>query len=310
MKKIIFMGTPEFAVESLDKIYETDNYEISLVVTGKDKKRSRGKLLPTPVKLKAEELSLPVITPSSVNTEEFMNRVKEINPDYIIVVAYGQIIGDKLIEYMNGRIINVHSSVLPKYRGAAPINWAIVNGEAESGVSIMLIGEGLDTGDVLNIAKTKIFEEEDAGQLHDRLKILGAETLIKTLSNFDIFYSNRTVQDEAKASYYGMIKKKMGKIDFTNNPKNIYNKMRGFKPWPGSFFEYEGENIKVHNMHIIEEYNDYKLGQVVDVSEDGIKISCKNGYIVLTEIQFPNKRKMSVKDYLKGNEFKKDIILK
>lgn len=310
MKKVIFMGTPDFAVASLNEIANDENFEIPLVITRTDKKRNRGKLLPTPVKERALELGLEVITPKSINTEEVITKIKDIKPDYIAVVAYGQIIGKELIDYMDGRMINVHSSILPKYRGAAPINWAIVKGEKESGVSIMLVGEGLDQGDILKIEKTPISEDEDAGSLHDRLMNMGAKALVEVLNDFDRYYENRTQQDENEASYYGMIKKEMGKINFTDTPEDIYNKMRGFKPWPGSYFIYKDKNVKVHNMHIINEYNDYKDGEVVKVENSGIKISCKDGYIVITELQFPNKKRMSVEDYLKGNDFEKGIILK
>lgn len=310
MKKVIFMGTPDFAVASLNEIANDENFEIPLVITRADKKRNRGKLLPTPVKERALELGLEVITPKSINTEEVITKIKDIKPDYIAVVAYGQIIGKELIDYMDGRMINVHSSILPKYRGAAPINWAIVKGEKESGVSIMLVGEGLDQGDILKIEKTPISEDEDAGSLHDRLMNMGAKALVEVLNDFDRYYENRTQQDENEASYYGMIKKEMGKINFTDTPEDIYNKMRGFKPWPGSYFIYKDKNVKVHNMHIINEYNDYKDGEVVKVENSGIKISCKDGYIVITELQFPNKKRMSVEDYLKGNDFEKGIILK
>lgn len=310
MKKVIFMGTPDFAVASLNEIANDENFEIPLVITRADKKRNRGKLLPTPVKERALELGLEVITPKSINTEEVITKIKDIKPDYIAVVAYGQIIGKELIDYMDGRMINVHSSILPKYRGAAPINWAIVEGEKESGVSIMLVGEGLDQGDILKIEKTPISEDEDAGSLHDRLMNMGAKALVEVLNDFDRYYENRTQQDENEASYYGMIKKEMGKINFTDTPEDIYNKMRGFKPWPGSYFIYKDKNVKVHNMHIINEYNDYKDGEVVKVENSGIKISCKDGYIVITELQFPNKKRMSVEDYLKGNDFEKGIILK
>lgn len=310
MKKVIFMGTPDFAVASLNEIANDENFEIPLVITRTDKKRNRGKLLPTPVKERALELGLEVITPKSINTEEVIAKIKDIKPDYIAVVAYGQIIGKELIDYMDGRMINVHSSILPKYRGAAPINWAIVEGEKESGVSIMLVGEGLDQGDILKIEKTPISEDEDAGSLHDRLMNMGAKALVEVLNDFDRYYENRTQQDENEASYYGMIKKEMGKINFTDTPEDIYNKMRGFKPWPGSYFIYKDKNVKVHNMHIINEYNDYKDGEVVKVENSGIKISCKDGYIVITELQFPNKKRMSVEDYLKGNDFEKGIILK
>src|SRR5699024_6048488 len=282
MKKVIFMGTPDFAVASLNEIANDENFEIPLVIKRADKKRNRDKLLYTPVKKRALELGLEVITPKSINTEEVIAKIKDIKPDYIAVVAYGQIIGKELIDYMDGRMINVHSSILPKYRGAAPINWAIVEGEKESGVSIMLVGEGLDQGDILKIEKTPISEAEDAGSLHDRLMNMGAKALVEVLNDFDRYYENRTQQDENEASYYGMIKKEMGKINFTDTPEDMYNKMRGFKPWPGSYFIYKDKNVKVHNMHIINEYNDYKDGEVVKVENSGIKISCKDGYIVIT----------------------------
>lgn len=309
MIKVVFLGTPDFAVESLRKLNEDENISVDLVISQKDKKRSRGKFTPTPVKEYAIENNLECITPENVNSDEVYNTLCELNPDLLVVVAYGQIIGDRLLEKFKDRIINLHSSVLPKYRGAAPINWAIIEGEENSGTTIMLVEKELDSGDILKIENTSIGEDENAEQLHDRLKIIGAKSLVEVINNFDYFYNNRKEQDEELALYRGMLKKSMGSINWTDNIDDIYNKFRGMYPWPGSYFKYDDKIVKVHGMNTIKENHKEEFGKVVNVSDKGIKIAVNGGYIVLNRIQFPNKKAMDVKDFLKGNEFKTNIVL-
>ncbi len=310
MIKVVFLGTPEFAVDSLKTLNEDENISVELVITQKDKKRNRGKFTPTPVKEYALENNLNVITPENINDENILKQIEEINPDIVVVVAFGQILDDKILNLFKDRIINLHSSVLPKYRGAAPINWAIINGEKESGITIMLVEKGLDTGDILKIEKTLIKSDETAEDLHDRLKVLGAKALVEVVNSFKEYYANRSKQDEDIASYKGMLKKSMGKIDWTDNCVNIYNKFRGMYPWPGSFFNYEDKVVKVHEMNKIEEKHSFDLGYVKSVNKDGILVAVKDGYIILNKIQFPNKKAVNVEDFLRGNSFEKGMVLK
>lgn len=310
MVKVVFLGTPDFAVDSLKALNEDENISVELVISQKDKKRSRGKFTPTPVKEYALGNNIEVITPDNINDEDILKKIESINPDIIVVVAFGQILDDEILNIFKDKIINLHSSVLPKYRGAAPINWAIINGEKDSGITIMLVEKGLDTGDILKIEKTDIGIDEDAEELHDRLKALGAKALVEVVNNFNEYYEDREKQDEEIASYKGMLKKSMGKIDWTDSCMNIYNKFRGMYPWPGSFFNYYDKVVKVHGMIKIEEDHSLECGYVKEVNKDGICIAVKHGYIILNKIQFPNKKAVKVEDFLRGNTFEKGIVLK
>lgn len=306
MKKIIFMGTPDFAVPPLEVLNE--NFEISLVVSQKDKLRNRKKLLPTPVKQKALELGLEVITPDSVKSDEFFEIVKKINPDFIVVVAFGQIIDKRLIDFMGGKILNIHASILPELRGSAPINWAIVNGLEKTGVSIMSIDVGLDTGDVLDILETEISNEDNLETLYERLSKMGSTLIVETMNDFENKYKNRIKQGD-NFSYAPMIVKEMGKLNFNDTSRNIFNKIRGFYNWPSTFCKYMGENIKVHRAEIGTESPDIEVGTIFKTSKDAIFVKTVDGSIKLLEIQFAGKKRVLVKDYLRGNSIKVGEIL-
>lgn len=306
MKKIIFMGTPDFAVKPLEFLNE--KFEISLVVSQKDKLRNRKKLTPTPVKERALELGLEVITPDSVKTDEFFEIVEKINPDFIVVVAFGQIIDKRLIDRMEGRILNIHASILPKLRGAAPINWAIVNGDKKSGVSIMSIDVGLDTGDVLLVEETKITDEDNVETLYNRLCEIGSKAIVDAIENFDELYKNRQKQGE-DFTYAPIIKKEMGKLYFSDTSENIHNKIRGFYIWPSTFCTYKGENIKIHSSEISNQKYSGEYGTIFKVEEDGFLVSTSNGSVKIKEIQFPGKKRVTVKDYLRGNSIEIGEVL-
>lgn len=308
--KVIFLGTPEFAVESLKAIYESKKFEIPLIISQVDRKRNRGKMTPTPVKQYALDNDLEVFTPEDINSDVSFEKINSYDPDFLVVVAYGQIIKDRLLSEYNNRILNVHSSLLPKYRGAAPINWAIVEGEEKSGITIMLVGKGLDKGDILYSLEKEILPDENAEELHDALKVLGGKGIVEVLENFDEYYENRRKQNEEEASYRGMLNRKDGKILWDDTCLKIYNKFRGFYPWPGSFFKYEEDNVKVLDMDYVLGEVKHKPGFVEQVGPENIEITAKDGCVLLKEIQFPNKKRMKVSDFLKGNEFKKNIYLK
>lgn len=308
--KVIFLGTPEFAVESLKAIYESKKFEIPLIISQVDRKRNRGKMTPTPVKQYALDNGLEVFTPEDINSDVSFEKINSYDPDFLVVVAYGQIIKDRLLSEYNNRILNVHSSLLPKYRGAAPINWAIVEGEEKSGITIMLVEKGLDKGDILYSLEKEILPDENAEELHDTLKVLGGKGIVEVLENFDEYYENRKKQNEDEASYRGMLNRKDGKILWDYTCLKIYNKFRGFYPWPGSFFKYEEDNVKVFDMDYVLGEVKHEPGFVEEVGPENIEITAKDGYILLKEIQFPNKKRMKVSDFLKGNEFKKNIYLK
>lgn len=307
MKKIVFMGTPDFAVSPLEKLNE--KFDVKLVVTQKDKIRDRKKLLPTKVKEKAQELGLEVITPNSVKTDEFFSLIQKINPDFIIVVAFGKIINKRLIDFMQGRILNIHASILPELRGASPINFAIVNGLTKTGISIMSIDEGLDTGDVLATKETEISINENVEELYDRLKIMGSDLIIKVLENFDEFFKNRQKQI-GNSTYAPIIKKEMGKIDFNDTTLNIHNKIRGFYNWPGAFCQYNGEILKIHQSKLSKETSDGQIGEIFKIDEEGFFVKTLDSSIKIIQIQFPGKKRVLVKDYLRGNSIKIGEILR
>lgn len=303
------MGTPDFAVPTLEALH-SKGHTISLVITQKDKKRGRGKKLqPTPVKAKALDLGLEVYQPDSVNEVEAIERLKAINPDAIVVVAFGQILKKDVLNLPRYGCLNVHASILPKYRGAAPINWAIINGEEETGVTIMEMDEGLDTGDMLKIGRIPIEEEDDSISIHDKLSALGGKLIVEVLEDIEKGQIDKTPQDDSLSSYAPMLSKETGRIDWNNNGDNIINLIRGLKPWPSAYFIYNGENIKIHKARKAERFVNYDNGVVAKVSDEGIYVNCQDSSIVIEELQFPGKKAMKVSDYLRGNLFPRDVKL-
>ncbi len=307
--KIVFMGTPDFAVESLKVLYEND-YDISLVITQKDKKRGRGKKFQyTPVKEKALELGLELLQPEDVNSPETIKLLKEISPDFIVVVAFGQILKKEVLEIPKYKCINVHASLLPKYRGAAPINRAIMEGEKKTGITIMEMEEGLDTGDMISKEAIAIEDSDDYLSLHDKLSHLGAMLLIETLENIEKNNYEMIPQDDEKSSYASMIFKSTGKINWNSSGESIVNLIRGLVPWPVAYTSYKGENLKIYRANLVEKINEKKAGTIVKVSNDGLYINAEDSTLIVTELQFPNKKRMKVKDYLLGNDIEVGSVL-
>ncbi|MFM1581684.1 methionyl-tRNA formyltransferase [Helcococcus bovis] len=301
MKKIIFMGTPEFSVNPLISLNNSDEINIELVITGEDKKRSRNKFESTPVKKKALELGLKVYTPLNVNSEESLSIIDEINPDFIVVIAYGQLIKKHLLEKYKNRIINIHSSLLPKYRGAAPMQWAILNKDKKTGVCSMLIEKTMDTGDVLDCDTVNIDEDTDISTLHDELSLRSGSLIVNTILNYDDKFVNRIEQDDDLASYSQKISKEMGHISFMENASDIKAKIMAFSVWPSTYVIYKDEKVKIHKIHIIDKYTNTEEGKIFEVSESGIFVNCKDKCIVIDEIQFPGKKRMDLKSFLLGN---------
>ena len=307
--KIVFAGTPEFSVPTLDLLVK-NGYNVELVVTQEDRRRGRGKkMLPTPVKAKALEYDIEVFQPANINSEESIERLKEIQPDLMIVVAYGQVFKKELLELPSIGCINIHASLLPKYRGAAPLNWVLINGEKETGVSIMEMEEGLDTGDVLAMKSMEIKDDYDCEDVHDKLSILGPELLLDIIDDIGTNKITKVKQDDSKSSYAPMIFRETGKIDWNNEAEDINNLIRGVKPWPGAYTFYKDEMVKIHQISKSDDDYEGLPGQIVEVRNDGIVVKTKDKSIVIEELQFPNKRRMSVQSYLAGNEIEKGIIL-
>lgn len=307
--KIVFMGTPEFAVPSLSEL-KNSGFNIELVITQIDKRKGRGKKLQfTPVKEKALELGIDVFQPVDVNDPETIEKLRKINPDLIVVVAYGQILSKELLELPRYGCINVHASLLPKYRGAAPINWAIINGESETGVTIMEMEQGLDTGDMIIWSSIPIEEDDDYISIHDKLSNLGGEILVEAIKQIVEGVSKRIPQDDSLSNYAKMIYKSTGKIDWHKGGKEIKNLVRGLKPWPSAYTDYNGETIKIHKVRLEEGPIKGEIGQIIKVSDDGIYVNSIDRIVVIEELQFPNKKKMNVKNYLAGNSIEEGTIL-
>lgn len=307
--KIVFMGTPYFAVPTLQALF-TKGYTIDLVITQKDKPKGRGKKIQyTPVKEKALDLGLEVYQPDSINDLESVEKIKAIDPDFIVVVAYGQILKKEILEIPKFGCYNVHASLLPKYRGAAPINWAIINGEKETGVTIMEMEEGLDTGDMVLCKSIPITGDDDAVTIHDKLSELGGNLIIESLQGIVDEQLSKTSQNHSLSTYASMMNKEMGKINWDDNSDNIKNLIRGLKPWPSAYTHYKNEVVKVHKASVIDELKEGKNGEIIKVDNKGIYVKSLDKILLIEELQFPGKKKLTVEEYLRGNSIEEGIVL-
>ena len=303
------MGSPKFSLETLDILNKNENINLSLVVSGKDKKRNRNKFKPTVVKQYALDNNIEVVTPDSVNTDEFINLLKEKNIDYIVVVAFGQLIKEKLLEEYKNKIINLHPSSLPKYRGSSPVQFSLLNGDKKTHASAMLIEKGMDSGDILNQKEVEIKAEDDFTSLSEKLSKIGSEVILESVLNYDDFMKNRIKQDDDKATFTKKITKEMGKIDFNQSKEEIINKIRAFVEFPKAYFSYRNENVKILKASPVEIENP-KISFVYKANKnDKIIIGCKNGGIRIEKIQFPGKKAMDTKSFLLGNDFEEGIYL-
>ena len=302
--KIVFMGTPDFARDSLKAVVEA-GHEVALVVTNPDKPKGRGmKLIPSDVKKYAIEQNLEVVQPVKVrNNPEFVEQLKNINPDVICVVAYGKIIPKEILDIPRLGCINVHGSLLPKYRGAAPIQWAVLNGDKETGITTMFMDVGMDTGDMINKEVVQIGDDETTGELWDRLSIIGAKLLVKTLKDLE----NGTYKREKQGDDFTvapMIKKEMAKIDWENQTSSeIKNLVRGLNPCMGAFSFLNDKKIKIWKVEKLNDKSEKEPGTVlVSDSKAGLVIATNDGAVSVLEIQGENSKRMGISDYLRGNK--------
>ena len=300
--KTIFMGTPEFAIPSLKVV--SKNTDLKLIFTKEDKRNARGnKIIYSPVKQFGLDNDIEVIQPKRMKDEEVIDKIKEVNPDLIVVVAYGKILPKEIIDIPKYGIINVHSSLLPKYRGASPIHSAILNGDKESGVSIMYIEEGLDSGDVILKETCEITEDDTLGTLHDRLKELGAIGLEKALKLIEAEEVKAEKQDDSKATFVKPITKEQAKIDWNNTKEVIFNQIRGLNPFPGAYTHNEkNENIKIYKSEKLEKEYDGENGTVVEMTKKGPVVKVANGGLRLLEIKFEGKKLQSGADVVNGRK--------
>lgn len=305
--RIVFMGTPDFAAASLKKLIDK-KYDIAAVFTQPDKPRDRGmKLSYSPVKELALENNIPVYQPTKLRDGTATKLIKSLDPDILVVVAYGRILPDDMLEVPKYGAINVHASLLPKYRGAAPIQWAVLNGDKITGVTTMYLASEMDTGDIIYTAETEIGEFETSGELFDRLMIMGAELLDRTLRDIEAGTAPRTPQDHSKASYVKMLDKSLSPIEWAKTPREVIKQIYGLQPWPVATAELDGKVFKIYSAEYTQNKTDKAPGSVVSAGKKGIEIACLDGETVLiTELQAAGKKRMKASDYLLGHPIKVD----
>ena len=305
--RIVFMGTPDFAAASLKKLID-EKYDIAAVFTQPDKPRDRGmKLSYSPVKELALENNIPVYQPTKLRDGTATELIKSLRPDILVVVAYGRILPDDMLEVPKYGAINVHASLLPKYRGAAPIQWAVLNGDKITGVTTMYLASEMDTGDIIYTAETEIGEVETSGELFDRLMVMGAELLDRTLRDIEDGTAPRTQQDHSKASYVKMLDKSLSPIEWAKTPREIIKQIYGLQPWPVATAELDGKVFKIYSAEYTQNKTVKAPGSVVSAGKKGIEIACLGGEtLLITELQAAGKKRMKASDYLLGHPIKVD----
>lgn len=299
--RVIFMGTPDFATGTLEEIVKA-GHEIVGVVTQPDKPKGRGKtMMPTPVKETALKYNLPVYQPKKVREPEFVELLRSLKPDVMVVAAFGQIITKEILEMPKHGCINVHASLLPAYRGAAPIQWAVINGDKESGVTIMQMDEGIDTGDMIEKAVVPIAEDETGGSLFDKLSHTGAKLCVKVLKDLEEGTAVREKQpEESTTPYAKMIDKKMGEVDWKKSAKEIEQLIRGLNPWPSAYTKVHGKTLKLWKAKVLLETSQMNPGQIVKVTKDSLAVQTGQGMLEIQELQLEGKKRMDTSSFLRG----------
>lgn len=303
--KVVYMGTPAFAVAPLAAIADA-GHEIIACFTQPDKPKGRGKtLLPTEVKVKAQELQIPVYQPVKLKEEENVKLLRNMTPDVIVVAAYGQLLPETILQIPKYGCINIHASLLPKYRGAAPIEWAIINGETETGVTTMYMAKGLDTGDMIEKIVVSIDRKETGETLHDKLSEAGAKLILSTLDQLENHTAVKTPQDDALSSYASMLKKEMGAIDFTLSAEELDRRIRGLQPWPCAYTTIHAKNVKIYDADIqtIEtlETDSVEPGEIIEVTKKYFVVACGTDALVIKRLQPEGKKLMDTAAFLAGN---------
>lgn len=315
--KIVFMGTPDFAVPSLKKMIE--KYNVSAIVTQPDKPSGRGKKVSiSPIKEVGLSNEIPIFQPEKIRTDSvIINKLKELKPDFIIVVAYGQILTKEILDIPRLGCICLHASLLPMYRGSAPINWCLINGETKTGNTTMLMDTGIDTGDMLMRSEVEISESMTAGELYNLLKINGAELLEETINGIITGKICGIKQPNDGSSYVKMLNKQMAKINWNDSSTNIHNLIRGLSSWPykninswpTAYTYYKDIPFKIFKSKSLEANIIDPPGYIIDANDEGIKVATKNGILIIEILQFPGGKPLEVKEFLKGNKIEKGIIL-
>ncbi|MBQ7884296.1 MAG: methionyl-tRNA formyltransferase [Phascolarctobacterium sp.] len=309
--RIVFMGTPDFAVGSLQALAEAGKYEIVSVITQPDRPKGRGRqMLMTPVKEYALSQGFEVHQPQRVKTPEFVAQLREMNPDLIVVAAFGQLLSQEILEMPKYGCINVHASLLPKYRGAAPIHYAIMQGEEESGVTIMQMDIGMDTGDMLKKVTVPIGENMTMGELHDELKVKGAKLLLEVIEDIEAGRALPEKQNEAEATYASLLKRDMEKIDWSKAATDIHNLVRGFNPAPGAFTKLpDGKNLKIWGSRLTDKTTTAEAGTVIEVTKHSFFVACGAGVLEIVEVQPESKKRMAAQVFINGRGVQVEDVL-
>lgn len=305
---IVFMGTPEFAVPSLKRLI--DEYDVKAILTQPDKPKGRGKKMAySAVKEEGLKHEIPIYQPIKLKDDKgLIEKLKDLKPDFIIVVAFGQILTKEVLDIPKYGCINLHASLLPMYRGAAPLNWAIINGEKVSGNTTMLMDVGLDTGDMLLKEEVNISDNMTSGELHDILMVKGADLLIKTIEG--IVKGDVIPEKQCDETFYAkMLDKQLANICWNKTSNEIHNLVRGLNPWPIAYTNYKGERMKIYQTKSLDEISTKEPGTIIDVSKKGIKVACEEGVLLIEKVQFPNGKPLTIEQYINGHEIDKNIIL-
>ena len=298
--KMIFMGTPDLAAMVLSSILDA-GYDVAAVVTQPDKPKGRGKALAcSPVKELAIEKGIAVLQPERAKDEVFIEELRALQPDIIVVAAYGKILPKAILDMPKFGCINVHTSLLPDYKGAAPIQWAILNGEEETGVTIMYMDEGCDTGDIISAERLQIAADETGGGLHDKLAVLGGELLVRTLPSVLDGSCSRTPQEKGAGRYVSIIDKSLGNLDFSRPAAELERYIRGLDPWPCAFTKLDGKLLKLWKAYVTEENVTEKPGTVLAGDKKALRVATGDGVLAITELQPEGKRRMKTEEYLNG----------
>ena len=307
--RIVFMGTPAFAVPCLQALVEA-GHEVCGVFTQPDKPKGRGKaVLMTPVKEKALEMGIPVYQPVKVREPEFVKTLADLAPDVIVVVAFGQILPKSILEIPRYGCVNIHASLLPKYRGAAPIQWAVIDGEKETGVTTMFMNEGLDTGDMLEKEVVPLDPKETGGSLHDKLSAVGGRLILSTLKGLEDGTLKGTPQTDEGSCYAKMLKKSLGDIDWTMDGAAIERLIRGLNPWPSAYTSLHGKTLKIWDADVTDREYGVEPGTVAEVSKDQLIIQTGKGSLSVRSLQLEGKKRMDIQDFLRGYSLEKGTVL-
>ncbi len=307
--KIVFMGTPDFSVPTLKALFEEEE-KVVAVVAQPDRPRGRGKkIVAPPVKIEAERHGCLVLQPDKASREEFVEQIRELSPDLFVVVAYGHILSKKILSIPRIGAINIHASLLPKYRGAAPIQWAVINGEKETGVTTMWMDVGMDTGDMLMSSRVTIEPDDTAAALHDRLSLTGAQLLIETINRLKDGALKSVPQNPGHATYAPMLKKEDGRIDWAKSASELDCFVRGMSPWPGAFTTISGKTLKIYKVKVVSGHAEARPGATIPSFPGDLYVAAGKGILSLMEVQAPSGKRLKIQDFLRGHPITPGTIM-